>query len=84
MLLIITCHCMQVMNIELARWFNIGVQVFLYIWVIYGSRRIAGETSFYHRRFIKILVSSYRDSYVMSGVYLYSIDGEHDSFLRRI
>ena len=60
MLLIITCHFMQAMDIELAWWFNVGVQIFLCIsgW-LYGSRRIAEVTSFYHRRFIKILVPYY-------------------------
>lgn len=42
MLSIIICHIMQYLNIELAWWFNVGVQVFLCIsGYLYSDRKIS-------------------------------------------
>ncbi len=57
LLMIITCHIMQWLGLELAWWFNIGVQIFLCIsgW-LYGQRDVSEITIFYNRRFKKILL----------------------------
>ena len=57
---IICCHIMQYLNLELAWWFNVGVQIFLCIsGYLYGQRRIGDITIFYARRFKKILLPYY-------------------------
>lgn len=42
LLMIIICHIMQFFNIELAWWFNFGVQIFLCISGFFMGRRILG------------------------------------------
>lgn len=60
LIFIITCHIMQRLNCELAWWFNVGVQVFLCIsGFLYGQKKIGEVTSFYLRRFKKILIPYY-------------------------
>lgn len=55
--LIITCHIMQWYKLELAWWFNVGVQVFLCIsGYLYGQKDNGEVTSLFSRRFIKILI----------------------------
>ena len=57
---IITCHIMQYYDCELAWWFNVGVQVFLYLsGYLYGRKEIKDEMEFYRKQFIKILVPYY-------------------------
>ena len=57
MLLIILCHFMQYMNLELAWWFNVGVQLFFLIsGFLYGQRKIEDVIGFYKKSFLKILV----------------------------
>ena len=57
LLCIVSCHILQYLNIELAFWINIGVQVFLCIsGYLYGKKEIGDTTEFYKKRFIKILV----------------------------
>lgn len=54
---IINCHKMQWLNLELAWWFNVGVQIFLCIsGYLYGQKDVGELTSFYSRRFKKILI----------------------------
>ena len=57
---IVTCHILQYMNLELAWWFNVGVQVFLCIsgW-LYGGKRIDDSLSFIKKQFKKILLDYY-------------------------
>lgn len=53
---IVCCHIFQYLNIELAWWFNVGVQVFLCIsGYLYGSKEPSPPIYFYKRRFKKIL-----------------------------
>ena len=60
LIFIITCHIMQRLNCELAWWFNVGVQVFLCIsGFLYGQKKIGEVTSFYIRRFKKLLIPYY-------------------------
>lgn len=60
LLLIITCHFFQVLEIELAYWFNVGVQVFLCIsGFLYGKKEIGNVTGFYLSRLKKILIPYY-------------------------
>lgn len=57
MLMIITCHFMQYLNIELAWWFNVGVQLFFVIsGFLYGRKAISDPLAFYKKSFVKILL----------------------------
>ncbi len=58
---IITCHIMQYFNIELAWWFNVGVQMFLCMsGFLYGKKnKIYEDIQFYKKNAIKILVDYY-------------------------
>ncbi len=58
---IITCHIMQYLTIELAWWFNVGVQIFLCMsGFLYGKRgKIGDDLTFYKNNIIKILVDYY-------------------------
>ena len=59
-MMIISCHIFQVLNMQLAQWFNVGVQVFLCIsGYLYGQKNTISIPSFYYRRFKKILVPYY-------------------------
>lgn len=52
MVAIITCHFMQYLDIELAWWFNVGVQVFLCIsGYLYSDREISDLLNFIKKRF---------------------------------
>ncbi|RHV39241.1 acyltransferase [Ruminococcus sp. OM05-10BH] len=60
MLMIISCHIMQYYDLELAWWFNVGVQIFLCIsGFLYGQKNIEDATDFYNKRFKKILIPYY-------------------------
>ena len=57
MMSIVTCHVMQYYNMELAWWFNVGVQVFLCIsGYLYGLKKIPDILAFYRKNFIKLLL----------------------------
>lgn len=57
MLMIITCHFMQYLEIELAWWFNVGVQIFFVIsGFLYGGKSIEKPVKFYVKAFKKLLV----------------------------
>lgn len=60
MLIIISCHIMQYYDLELAWWFNVGVQIFLCIsGFLYGQKSIDNVTDFYNKRLKKILIPYY-------------------------
>ena len=60
MLMIISCHIMQYYDLELAWWFNVGVQIFLCIsGFLYGQKNIDNVTDFYNKRLKKILIPYY-------------------------
>lgn len=61
MCLIICCHMMQYLQMELAWWFNVGVQIFLCIsGYLYGSDKKRENTIvFYKKQFSKILIDYY-------------------------
>lgn len=60
MLMIISCHIMQYYDLELAWWFNVGVQIFLCIsGFLYGQKNIDSVTDFYNKRLKKILIPYY-------------------------
>ena len=51
---------MQYYDLELAWWFNVGVQIFLCIsGFLYGQKSIDNVTDFYNKRFKKILIPYY-------------------------
>lgn len=58
---IITCHIMQYLVIELAWWFNVGVQIFLCMsGFLYGKKeKIGDDLTFYKNNTIKILIDYY-------------------------
>ena len=58
--MIITCHMMQYLEIELAWWFNVGVQIFLIIsGYLYGQKETIDIKNFYIKRFERILIPYY-------------------------
>lgn len=60
LIFIIICHIMQHEDFILAWWFNVGVQIFLCIsGYLYGQKNTGEITSFYGKRFLKILVPYY-------------------------
>lgn len=66
---IILCHIFQYFGIELAWWFNVGVQVFLCMsGFLYGKKKIEGVLYFYKKQLIKILVPYYLVILFMIGV----------------
>lgn len=57
MMFIVICHVMQYYDVELAWWFNVGVQIFLCIsGYLYGRKRILDILVFYRKNFVKILI----------------------------
>ena len=57
MMFIVICHVMQYYDVELAWWFNVGVQIFLCIsGYLYGRKRILDIRVFYRKNFVKILI----------------------------
>lgn len=58
--LVIICHIMQSLGLELAWWFNVGVQIFLCIsGFLYGKKDVGEITAFYSRRVKRILIPYY-------------------------
>ena len=59
-LFIVICHIMQYFEVELAWWFNVGVQMFLFIsGFLYAKRKIYDPVGFYKKTFSKILLEYY-------------------------
>jgi len=58
---IITCHIMQYLDLELAWWFNVGVQMFLCMsGFLYGQKGfIEDDLAFYRKNISKILIDYY-------------------------
>jgi len=57
LLMIITCHILQGLGLELAFWFNIGVQIFFFIsGYLYGKKDIKQPINFFTKRLKKILL----------------------------
>lgn len=60
MLSIIICHIFQELNNELAYWFNVGVQIFVFTsGFLYGSKNIENIRNFYIKRVKRILIPYY-------------------------
>lgn len=75
MIFIIVCHIFQYYNNELAFWFNVGVQTFLFIsgW-LYANKKIDNKVSFYLKQFKKIIIPYYIYFIIISFVYIYISD----------
>ncbi len=73
MCLIICCHMMQYLQMELAWWFNVGVQIFLCIsGYLYGSDKKRENTIvFYKKQFSKILIDYY--VVILPTIFIYFI-----------
>lgn len=57
---IVLCHVLQYYGLELAYWFNIGVQIFFVMsGYLYGNKTIDRPIDFYRKRLKKILVPYY-------------------------
>lgn len=71
LIFIVTCHIQQYLYIELAWWFNVGVQIFLCIsGFLYGQKDVGEVTEFYKKRFKKILIPYYI-AFISYGVIQY-------------
>lgn len=71
MLFIIICHIFQYYNNELAWWFNVGVQIFLFIsGVLYSKKEVKNVLEFYKKEFFKILVPYYIYIFIVFMFYL--------------
>lgn len=70
---IIVCHIMQYLDMELAWWFNVGVQMFLCMsGFLYGKRnQINDDLKFYKKNFLKILIDYY--VVIISVILLFTI-----------
>lgn len=60
MSMIITCHIFQGENMVLAWWFNVGVQIFLFMsGFLYGTKNIENPISWIKKRFARIALPYY-------------------------
>lgn len=60
MLMIIVCHIFQGENMVLAWWFNVGVQIFLFMsGFLYGTKNIEAPSVWLKRRFKRIALPYY-------------------------
>ncbi len=58
LLSIITCHILQGLNLEAAFWFNVGVQIFLFMsGFLYGQKEIVDPNKWFIKQFKKIYIS---------------------------
>lgn len=77
--LIVVCHFFQFFELELAWWFNVGVQIFLFVsGFLYGKKyanNYIDGSGFLKRRLIKILVPYYL---VVMAVTAIHVLGVHD------
>ena len=72
MIFIVLCHFLQFYDLELAWWFNVGVQIFLCIsGFLYGNKKIDSPIDFIGRNFKKILIPYY--CFFIPMVVFYSI-----------
>lgn len=72
MIFIILCHILQYYKNELAWWFNVGVQIFLFIsGFLYANKSINSTKKFYIKELTKILIPYY--IYLSIIVLLYAI-----------
>ena len=70
-LFIITCHIMQVEKMTLALWFNVGVQMFLYMsGYLYGRYRDIDPAGFMYARLKRLLIGFYVFSIPFSVILL--------------
>lgn len=70
MFMIITCHILQYLNNSLAWWFNVGVQIFLFIsGFLYGQKEIFNYMDWIKKRVKKILSTYYVYIIIVSIIY---------------
>lgn len=73
---IVMCHIMQYFGVELAWWFNVGVQMFLFIsGFLYARKKIDDTMVFYKKTFSKILLDYY--IYIFLFLICYAIIEHH-------
>lgn len=72
MAFIVLCHFFQYYDLELAWWFNVGVQIFLCIsGFLYGNKKIDSPIKFISKNFKKILVPYF--CFLIPSIILYFI-----------
>lgn len=73
-IMIVVCHIFQGLNNELAFWFNVGVQVFLFMSGFLMARNsIESKKEFFIKRLSKIIISYY--IFLILSLFLYSTLG---------
>lgn len=71
MLSIVSCHIFQSLNMQIAFWLNVGVQVFLFMsGYLYGQKTIKNNKTWIIKQFKKILVPYYIYVLLIFVVYL--------------
>ena len=84
MIFIIICHILQYFNNELAWWFNVGVQIFLFIsGFLYAKKKINSIKKFYQKEFIKILLPYYIYLFIIVIIYVI-INNEYINYIKII
>ena len=80
MCFIVMCHVMQYYDFGLAWWFNVGVQIFLFIsGFLYSGKSIESPIKWIGRQFKKILVPYY--TFLIAAFILYVIFVPNISFI---
>ncbi|HBA69388.1 MAG TPA: hypothetical protein DCZ40_08535, partial [Lachnospiraceae bacterium] len=78
---VVICHIQQYMDMKLAWWFNVGVQIFLCMsGFLYGGKRIGNEIDFYIQRLKRILIPYYFVLIIMSLIQLLYLDNVFDIY----
>ncbi len=71
MISIVSCHIFQSLDMQIAFWLNVGVQVFLFMsGYLYGQKTIDNNKNWIIKQFKKILVPYYIYVLCIIGVYL--------------
>lgn len=68
---IVICHMLQFYDMNLAWWFNVGVEVFLFMsGYLYGLKRIREPIGWLKHNFIKILTDYWVYIFIISVIYI--------------
>lgn len=77
MCFILACHILRYHNHWLAWWFNVGVQIFLFLsGYLYAEREIPDRFAFWGRNFLKILVDYYLFLFVSFPFFMVFAEGK--------
>ncbi|MBO4990046.1 MAG: acyltransferase [Clostridia bacterium] len=77
MCFIVACHILRYYNHWLAWWFNVGVQIFLFLsGFLYAGREIPDRFAFWGKNFVKILVDYYLFLFLSFPFFMVFAEGE--------